>query len=119
VVALVMYVFVRPIEVSSAERDEAIRVFLDAVRRDDGAALGAVTAPGFAADAGFLRDHVRTSVRYEQGNSNISRGDDESCVRGMLFPARVRIVMRLRKQRDRWLLESAATADPCERGLRF
>jgi hypothetical protein len=43
VVALVMYVFVRPIETSSAARDEAIRVFLDAVRRDDSAGLSAVT----------------------------------------------------------------------------
>lgn len=118
VVAGVMYVFVRPVEVSSAERDETIRVFLDAVRRDDGAMLRSVVATGFEPDGPFLREHVHSSEQFEQGSSYISSGDDLSCVRGMLFPKRSKIILKLIKE-DRWRVLRAGSSDPCEAKMRF
>lgn len=119
VVAGVMYVAVRPVEISSAQRDETVRVFLDAVRRDDAALLRTVAASGFQPDTSFLREHVRGNDRYEQGSSYISSGDDASCVRGMLFPKRSKIVLALIKADDRWRVLRAATTDPCEAKMRF
>lgn len=118
-VGVVMYVFVRPVEQSSAERDQTIRSYLDAVRQNDAPKLRALTASGYQPDSAFLRDHVQKSERYEQGTSYITNGDDLSCVRGMLFPDRTKLIVKLVKERERWRVLRAAETDPCEAELRF
>jgi hypothetical protein len=119
VIAVIIYVVVRPVEISSAQRDETVRVFLDAVRRDDAPLLATVVAAGFQPDTPFLREHVRGNDRYEQGSSYISSGDKASCVRGMLFPKRTQVVLALIKVDGHWRVLRAANTDPCEADMRF
>lgn len=112
-VAAGVAVFVLP---GLARRDEAVTKFLGAYRSGDQRAVAAVTAPNAAIDEALLRSAVHASSSFVQGSSTLGGG--ESCVRGVLMPNRIEVILYLEEGSDGWKVLRAAKNDPaCEKDL--
>jgi hypothetical protein len=97
-----------------AERDRAVFAFFQAYRDGDVAAVERLTAKNAKVDRDFLEREVPLSKSFELGdNSTDFHGD--SCVRGLLLPNRVQVVLFLRRRTSEWQVLRAAQRDSeCE-----
>lgn len=112
-IAAVLGVFVAPVV---GRRDEAVLAFFDAYRNGDNVAVAALTAKNAQVDDTLLRSEAPKSRSWKQGNS--VSGGGESCVRGMLMPNRVQVVLYLEEGKDGWKVVRAAENDArCEEDL--